>query len=261
MKKVFTCVLFLILVIGTKAYGQEETYEVHFIDTKQSDCILIKASDKNYMIDTGSKTMDPKVIDYLSKEKISRIDSIILTHYHDDHYGGLKTILSSKEVGAVLLPDYNSKYRAFVNKVVKNSGVKIQFLDNVSEITYKDMKLKVICPKKYDNKVENNNSIILIGEIGGIKYAFLGDCEKEEEKYFLSLKEIYNCHIVKIPHHGLDTSSTKKIIKALNPQIAIVTSDGIESPSVEVINRLEKQNSIVYRTDKYGSIVFTNKMD
>jgi len=120
------------------------------------------------------------------------------------------------------------------------------------------MRLKVICPKKFNKKIENNNSIILIGEIDGIKYAFLGDCEKEEEKYFLSFKEIYNCNIVKIPHHGLDTSTTNKFIKALNPQIAIITSDGIESPSASVIKRIENQNSIIYRTDTYGSIVFTN---
>jgi len=261
MKKILTGVLFFILVIGTKAYGQEETYEVHFIDTKQSDCILIRASDKNYMIDTGNVKMASKVIDYLDREKIDKIDSIILTHYHDDHFGGLKAILSSKEVGSVLLPDYNSKDKSFVFDVVKDKGVKVQSLNKLSEITYKDLKLKVICPQKYYKEVENNNSIILVGEVDGIKYGFLGDCEKEEEKYFLGFKEIYNCHIVKIPHHGLDTSSTKAFIKALNPKIAIVTSDGVESPSTSVINRLNKQNSIIYRTDKYGSIVFTNKVE
>lgn len=259
MKKVFTCVLFLILIISTKAYGQEDTYEVHFIDTKQSDCILIKAGDKNYMIDTGSPQMALKVIDYLNKEKINKIDNIILTHYHDDHFGGLQAILASKKVGAVLLPDYNSKSKSLVRDIVQKKGVKIQSLNKISGITYKAMKLKIICPNKYDKETENNNSIILVGEIDGIKYAFLGDCEKEEEKYFLEFKEIYSCNIVKIPHHGLNTSSTEKFIKALNPEIAVVTSDGVESPSPDVIERLEKQNSIIYRTDKFGSIIFTNK--
>jgi len=261
MKKILTCVLFFILVISTKAYGQDEIYEVHFIDTKQSDCILIKAGDKNYIIDTGNVKMANKVVDYLNKEKISKIDSIILTHYHDDHYGGLKAILSSKEVGSVLLPDYSSKDKNYVKEIVKNKKVKLKSLNATSEITYKDMKLKVIYPKKFNKDIENNNSIILAGEIDGIKYGFLGDCEKEEEEYFLSFKDIYNCDIVKIPHHGLDTSSTKSFIKALNPQIAIVTCDGSESPSRGVIKRLERQNTIIYRTDKYGSIVFTNKVD
>lgn len=261
MKKILLSVLFLVLMISTKAYGQEEIYEVHFIDTKQSDCILIKASDRNYMIDTGNAKMASKVIEYLNKEKINKIDSIILTHYHDDHYGGLKTILSSKEVDSVFLPDYNSKYKPSAYNALKDKKVKVQSLNKLSEIIYKDMKLKVICPQKNDKEIENNNSIIIIGEIDGIKYAFLGDCEKEEEKYFTGLKEIYNCHIVKIPHHGLDTSSTKDFIKVLNPEIAIVTSDGFESPSTSVINRLNKQNSIIYRTDKCGSIVFTNRAE
>jgi len=261
MKKISVIVFFLILMINTTVYAKNETYEVHFIDTKQSDCILIKASDKNYLIDTGNYSQAQKVVEYLNKEGIKKIDSIIITHYHDDHFGGLKTILSNKKVGQVLLPDYSSRHKLYIYSVIKSKGVKIQSLNKISKLSYKKMKLKVIAPKEEDKEIVNNNSIILVGQIDGIKYGFLADCEKQEEKYLLKYKEITNCDIVKIPHHGLDTSSTKAFIKALNPKIAVITSDGVESPSDKVIERVNEQNSIIYRTDKYGSIVFTNEME
>jgi len=261
MKKSLTIVFFLVLMINTTVYAKDENYEVHFLDTKQSDCILIKASDRNYLIDTGNYSQAQKVIDYLNKEGITKIDSIVITHYHDDHFGGLKTILSKKQVGQVLLPDYSSPHKSYIHQLVKSKGVKIGSINKISNLAYKKMNLKVIAPKDEDKEIVNNNSIILVGQIDGIKYGFLADCEKEEERYLLKFKEICNCDIVKIPHHGLDTSSTKAFIKALNPKIAVITSDGVESPSEKVIKRVNEQNSIIYRTDKYGSIVFVNEME
>jgi len=68
-------------------------------------------------------------------------------------------------------------------------------------------------------------------------------------------KEIENCDIIKIAHHGLNTSSTKVLLKVVNAKIAIITCDGVESPNKSVIERLEKLGTSIYRTDKDGTVV------
>lgn len=255
MKKLITSIiLFIILISNGKINAEALKAEVHFIDIGQSDCILIKG-EKNYLIDTGLPSTDQKVVDYLNSQGIDRIEDIIITHFHDDHYGGLQKILSTKEVKKVILPRHQPKYREYIFSYLRDKKVEVDYINSDYSIKEKNIYLKVMLPEQEDMNIENNNGTVLYGVIDNLKYAFMADTEKAREKSILENKQIFNCDIMKVGHHGLDTSTTEELVKAVNPRLAVITCDGDESPSDVVINRFINNKTQVLRTDKLGSVI------
>lgn len=256
MKKwIHVIIMVFILLSVSKVNAQESSYEVHFMDIGQSDCILIKGIDKNYLIDTGLPRTYAKVLDYLNSQGVNKIDQIIITHYHDDHYGGLERLINDKAVSRVILPRHQPKYRDFIFSYLGNKDIKVEYV--TEDFTIKDdhVDLKVLLPEKEDMVIENNNGTVLIGSIDGIKYAFMADVEKEREQVLLKNKDILSSDIIKIPHHALDTSSTDNMIKAVGAKVAVITCDGGESPNDEIAARYLATKAALFRTDINGNIV------
>lgn len=252
-------ILFIIVIFATSsAFAKQNKCEVHFLDTGQSDCILIKTDIKNYLIDTGAAYYSDKILKYLDLNGINKVDTLILTHYHDDHYGGLLKIADSRKINKVLLPMHNNKIKFSIYKELTKRGVAVKYISNNYILKEGRVNLKVIAPLKKDKKIENNNSIVLQGEIDGISYFFAADCEMEEEDYMVKMNNINCCDILKVPHHGLNTSSTESFLKKVSPKVAIVTCNGVESPEGKAMSRISETGSIILRTDLQGNIVIKN---
>jgi beta-lactamase superfamily II metal-dependent hydrolase len=247
--------LFYIFMFNIKVNAQANVNEVHLMDIGQSDCILIKGTIKNYLIDTGLPRTYDKVLSYLNAQGISKLDTVIVTHYHDDHYGGLEKLIKDKNIDKVILPAHQPTYRDFIFSYLKDKGIKVEYITSSFSIVDNNIDLRAAVPYKEDRIIENNNSTVLYGTIDGIKYAFLADVEKEREKVLLDNKELYGCDVVKVPHHALYTSSTEEMVEALRSRIAIVSCDGDESPTNEVIERYTNMKTSVFRTDMHGNIV------
>jgi beta-lactamase superfamily II metal-dependent hydrolase len=256
MKKIIlTAILLILILFNHKVYGREYKWEVHFLDIGQSDCILIKGEEKNYLIDTGLPERSSKVLEYLRKQNINNIEAIIITHYHDDHYGGLKAIIQGKKVNRVILPSHQGKFRELTFSFLKDEKVIVDYASKDLNIKAEGIELKVLMPIHEDMEIENNNSLAFVGTIDGIKYGFLADVEKERERELLDVLELKNCDILKVPHHGLETSTTESLLNHINPRAIIVTCDGKESPDKNVFERLLSSGGAVFRTDIQGNII------
>lgn len=259
-KKIFSITMVIMFFIASTAFSSEFKNEVHFIDAGQSDCILINSKHDNYLIDTGSEYYADTIIKYLSKNNVNRIEAIIITHFHDDHFGGLIKICEKFQVDKVYLPSHNNEMRYSLYKSLTQRGISVKYINRNFALDSEGIHLKAIGPIKEDKKNENNNSIVLQGEIDGIKYLFPGDCEKEEEIELIRSKLVEKCDVLKVPHHSLNTSSTDEFLEILKPDIAIVTCNGVETPDLKVLSRYTKYGASVFRVDIHGNIVVKNDM-
>ena len=267
MKKKLTFVVISILVLctGTITYANfgSRGSEVHFFSVGQSDCILIKSNNKNYLIDTGASYYTGKILTYLAFNNVKRLDGIIITHYHDDHYEGLVKILKLIKTDKVYLPDNKNNMKHVLSKSLSRFDTSVKYIDRGWTLKANKINLKAIGPVEKDEKSnnnnsdENNNSIVLQGKIGNVSYLFAGDCEKKSEDAMLKLNILKKCDVLKVPHHGINTSTSHEFLNKLKPKAAIITSNG-KTPNKMVIKRLLNHNIIVLRTDHQGNIVIKN---
>jgi competence protein ComEC len=256
---VVSLIVFILLSIAAVTFAKSEVdYSVHFIDTGQSDCILIKGGKKNYLIDTGDAYYSNKIIKYLDMQNVNSIDTIILTHYHDDHYGCLNNVMSFKKVSKVYIPMNDNKMKAEIYKEILMNHVVPQFMTDGWELNEGKVHLKAIAPENKLLESENNKSIIIYGEIDGVRYFFASDCEKLEQKYILRKYDIKECDVLKFPHHGINTGITPEMLKKLKPKATVVTCNGIETPDENTIKKIKSEGIKVFRYDKDGSVIVKN---
>ncbi|CAB1251492.1 ComEC/Rec2 family competence protein [Clostridium sp. HV4-5-A1G] len=258
MKRILAIIFVIIMYMDNVALAKFGNYEVHFLGVGQSDCILIKTDDKNYLIDTGAAYYTKRIIRYLDLNQVKSIDGIILTHYHDDHYEGIIKIAQSRKVCKVYLPDHRNYIQNIMSDKLNKMGVDVEYIKRGWEIKNYGCVLKAIGPVRESKTVENNNSIVLQGKVNGLQYVFAGDCERSEEEDILKTGELKKCDVLKVPHHGLNTSTTNRFLDRVEPRVAIITSDGVGTPDKRVENRLINKGAIVWRIDNQGNIVIKN---
>lgn len=265
MKKLIKLILsifFIITFTQNVALATENHTKVNFINTNQSDCILIESASKNVLIDTADEGAYSDVEKFLKDKKINNLDLIIITHYHDDHYGGLDKILKNFKVEKVLLPTFYAE-ESEKNKVIntlESYKANYEYIREGWIYNYETINLRAILPIKNDTSIENNNSLVLKGIIDEVGYLFMGDCEQEEEEDLNKVKDLRNIDVIKIAHHGLNSSTKKKFLSQTKPLVAIITSNGEGSPNKEVEARIKSCGAKLFRTDLDGDITVVREL-
>ena len=232
--------------------------KIHFINTGNSDAILIENQGYFAMIDTGDTDDDVKVKSYLQKQGVKRLEYLVLTHYHADHIGGADTLLSDFEVGTTLVPngDANTQvYRDYIN-ALSHKGLKPSVPLEGAKFELGSATLTVYNTAG-GNRNENNNSLVVVYENGEDKALFTGDAEAEVENQ-LSIGDI---ELLKVGHHGSKTSSSPSFINQIQPEYAVILTgqpNQYGHPHQESLSLFESKGIPVYRTDEQGDIVFTS---
>lgn len=251
---------------------------LHFIDVGQGDCTLIKLdTNKTILVDGGEGSSDKSdkgknvLYPYLLDRKIDTIDYMIFSHFDSDHAGGLMYILENMKVKNVIIGIQNEDsylYRKMI-EIVKEKNINLIVIDNPKMLKIDDIYLDFIWPIKNklisENKL-NNNSLVFRLIYKNIKIMFTGDIEIPAENVIVSEyknnKNRLKSDILKVAHHGSDTSTTKEFLELVNPKIALIgvgKNNSFNHPSEEVISRLEDLQIKIYRTDLMGEItIFIN---
>lgn len=248
--------------------------EVHFVDVGQGDGTVILYKDKVIVIDAGPMLHRFKMRNYLQKLGIKRINALIITHPHQDHFGGIDTLLCNFKVDRIYTTEITSKvdksltekfhlykYNYIISKYnLINDYKKISVVkkDNISDITIEDLTLKFIAPDHvYENF--NNNSLVLRLDYKDTSVLFTGDIESEAESDLIkNYQDELSVDVLKIPHHGSKTSSTEEFLDTVNPKMAVISCGYKNScfhPHSIVVERLEERGISLYRTDEQGTII------
>ena len=241
--------------------NQEQTNHdatLHFIDTGNSDAILIQQGEVAALIDGGDNDDEALVADYIKAQGITRLEYVIATHPDADHIGGLDAVISQLEVGKVLVGNGKATTKTYTDfiEAIMDKGLSPSVPLLYSEFPLGEATLKIVSVA--NEKEPNNCSLVILYTYGQNKVLFMGDADQSIEKS-LDIKQIGDVDLIKVGHHGSKTSSNFDFMKAISPEYAVITcgtSNKYGHPNKETIETLEKLNIAIYRTDERGDIVF-----
>jgi len=242
-------------------FGTTGVLQVHFLDVGQADStLLVSPSGQAILIDGGNDDDGPKVVEYLKSHGVKELSAIVATHPHEDHIGGLDSVIQSIPAKIVYMPNATSNTRTFEDFIaaVNTSGaIKIQAKAGVS-LNVPDLTGLFLAPNNSSYEEVNNFSAVLNVTYGKVSFLFEGDAEDISEAEMLKNGQDLKANVLKVGHHGSNSSTTSGFLKAVAPQYAII-SVGADNeyghPTPTILDRIAKAGVKVYRTDQSGTIV------
>lgn len=283
LKKILCVILFIftVLISGCeltvpdlyKDYEKANTYiedssnsvTVFCLDVGQADCILIKSHDKSILIDAGNINDGDNVIEFLKRLDIDKIDYLIGTHPHEDHIGGMPEVIENFEIGEIYLPKISDNDIPTTNiyekllDAVANEGCPVFAAKGGKKIVADDkISLDILAPSGTDYGDLNNYSIVTKLTCFNTKMLLMGDAEKKIEYEIYHKKYDVNADIIKLGHHGSDSSTGKKFLKSVNAADAIIScgkNNFYGHPHQDTLKNLVNAKLNIYRTDIDGTVI------
>ena len=243
---------------STSSYG---TLYVNYINVGQGDSILIKVGDCDILIDGGPTSSASSVSSYLSSKGVDDIELMINTHPHEDHCGGLTTVLNNFVVEEVWVSPQTATSSAY-NKfktAVSSEGLSMKTPSVGTVYTYEFLTITVIYAGAGASNA-NDSSLVVMLEYGSFKFLFTGDISTTVESKLVSSGADLSCDVLKVPHHGSAGSSSASFLKATGAGYSVIcvgSGNQYGHPTSDALGRLSSAGISVYRTDTSGHIVFS----
>ena len=243
----------------------EGTLVVHMIDVGQADCFLLVQDEMTALVDCGTRSTGKDAVQYLNELGITNLDYVIGTHPHDDHMGGMYEILTNFEIGTVIIPDsrdaeITANWYAKLMIELKNGDYNVEYPEKGDSYILEDATIQVISAETDVSGNINNYSIVLKVSFGQMDMIMTGDLETDEEEKILESGTNIDAEILKVGHHGSDTSSSEEFLDAISPDYALISckiGNKYEHPIKSTMEKLEARHIVVYRTDECGNVVMT----
>ncbi len=249
-------------VVGAEDFafaGQGQGNRIHFLNTENSDAILLESDGHFALIDSGWGSDHPvaaarrpgceaRVLAYLKKvaagpDGVARLDFVLCTHYHYDHAGGFARILSDPGVEVALAYFRPTEQRGTFKR--GSAGWQMQELRQrlvaaaqarafpISEalpaetFSLGSMRLQFLNIDSYENpkaKGENDNSICTLVSVNGARALLTADITNIHGLEKQIGRQVGRVDLLKLPHHGYALSNSVDLLRALQPKLAIVTN-------------------------------------
>lgn len=237
---------------------------VEMLDVGQGDSILLYSGGKAALIDTGIKSYADDIAGILKSKGIKELDLLLISHNHSDHMGGIVPLTEEFDVGTFVIPDLEKtdertdKMRAAMDNVEQSGGECITARRG-TDVTVGEFDISVI-GAYYDEKDENDRSIIVKAKIGKWKFLFTGDAQEPTEKRLMADGADIKCDVLKVGHHGSMYGTSEEFLAAASPNLAMIScgrGNRYSHPHDIVLLRLQEAGVKYFRTDTNGNITFT----
>lgn len=233
---------------------------VHYIDVGQGDSILIQSGDQTMLVDAGNNGDGDQVLSYIRGLGIKKLDYVFGTHPHEDHIGGLDTVINGLDVGKVYMPKVTHTTKTFKDVIlaIQNKGLKITTPVIGNTFNLGDAEGIILAPNGNEYKDLNNYSIVYKLKYGNTSFLFTGDAEGLSEKEMMDKGLDLSADVLKIGHHGSHSSTTKEFLQRVDPQYAVIMvgkDNDYNHPHKETMEELKERGIKVFRTDESGTIV------
>lgn len=239
-----------------------EGLRVHFIDVGQADCALLECGGEYMMIDGGNREDSQLVVSYLEQQGVQELAAVVCSHAHEDHVGGLPSVLAVYPTGAVYAPtnDYASKVYDDFLYYTDQQGLSVTIPEPGDEFSLGEARVTVLGPvKSYADT--NNTSLVLRVSYGETSFLFTGDMETEAENDMLDYwegQQAWQADVLKVGHHCSNTSTGYRFLHEVEPAYGVISvgeGNSYGHPHEEPLSRLKQAGVILLRTDKLGHIV------
>ena len=253
---------------------RSDDLEVVFLDVGQGDGAFIRFPEGRTMVVDGGSRSDRfdygarVLLPFLNHLGVRRIDVVVASHPHNDHIGGLVTLLEEMEVGHYLDggQHYDSWTARRLRVLIREKGIRyhrvaagdtLVGLGGVGALVLHPTG-EFVTPGGESPHDLNNGSVVLALNYGKVRLLFTGDVEKETDPSLLAWGQRLRASVLKVPHHGSSTSSRALFVRAVKPEIAVVSVGAFNRfrhPAPVVIHRLEAGGARTYRTDRCGAVM------
>lgn len=234
----------------------KDKLNILFLDVGQADCELIVYKGKTLLIDAGNSKDGEKIVNGLKALNINKLDVVIGTHVHEDHIGGMSYIIENFDVSKFYLP-YNEKtttsYYIKLLKALQNKNMVITEANIGDKFFLEDLACEIMSVDNQEPEDANLSTIVLEVTYKNEKFLFMGDAEEINEK----ARTWNDVDVLKVGHHGSNSSSSERFLRQVLPEIAIIPvgkENSYELPKDRIIKRIEKLGTKIYRTDEDGTI-------
>jgi len=257
----FCIILLAVLVLADAWYDPPlNGLEVRILDVGQGDAVLIRTADAALLIDAGPNAAEEELCADLAALRVDSLDVVIFTHPDEDHIGGGDLLLERFAVGTIYLAPVCGEEPSFdrLLTAASRSGAAVRAGTAGEHFSLGEIHVTLLAPTAvYDTA--NNASIITRIDYGGTAMLFMGDAEAEAEAVLLAEPVDLRADLLKLGHHGADTSTTEALLDAVQPAFAAIScgkGNPYGHPARRVIDALTIRGIAIGRTDREGALVY-----
>lgn len=232
---------------------------IFYLNVGQADSTLITMGEDVMLIDAGNKSDGDNIVQFLKAQDIEEIDYLIETHSDDDHSGGMEKIVQNLDVCNVYMPQSAIAESEIKDDININAFSNLEQIYNLGNATWKV--LSVDNSEEVKENGDNDTSIVIQLSYKDNKFLFMGDATSKVEKQLLNNNKLEKIDVLKVGHHGSNTSSSENFLNTVLPRYSIISVNNSEyskHPAESTIERLDSINSEIYRTDVNGTIWITS---
>ena len=236
------------------------------LDVGQGDGIYVRlGEDTNLFLDGGSTDVSKvgtyRILPFLKSNGITKIDYWFISHYDEDHVNGLLEVLETEySVKNIILPGKQPDVKNYqsICALAEQRNIPILYMKEGDCIRSGEDTISCLLPDgEYQAEDENGKSMILLYQTKYISGIFTGDAGEAEENWLLEKRWLRKVDFLKVGHHGSKYSSTEKFLKALSPELALIScgeNNRYGHPHQETINRLKEASAEIFDTMEGGQI-------
>ena len=253
--RTYKIIFLIIFLIGIYQFPKD--LEIHFLDVGQGDsCFIITPNRRTILIDGGGSTSSTfdvgkdTLIPYVLDKGYTKLDYVFISHFDQDHVGGILSLLEELKVGQIFISkqgETSDNYEAFL-KIVQEKNLQVQEVKMGDKMTIGDVTFHILWPseKQIEENQLNNNAMVMKLQYKDFSMLFTGDIEEVAEKKILSVYsdnlDNLKATVLKVAHHGSKSSSTEEFLKAVNSKVAMIgvgENNMFGHPSNVVLERLQ----------------------
>jgi competence protein ComEC len=254
--------LAIIFIIASFSFWnyQLDKLQVAFMDVGQGDAILVRTPEGlKALIDGGP---DQSVLTQLSRILPwwdHRIDLMILSHAHADHYAGLEAVIKRYQVRQIIVSGQALALPKEFWDLAESRQIDIKLVMSGQDINLGSAHLEVLWPDDQPNQDVNDTSLVVKLNYGQRQFWLAGDSGLLVEATLIKQNRTDDIDVLKVSHHGSDTANSEEFLNLLQPEYAVISvakANSLGLPNQRVLRRLQRLKAELLRTDELGTIIF-----